>query len=134
MRNTKTPATTKATKKPADKPAGGLTFELYKDAGGEFRWRLKAANGQVLATPGQGYKAKADAKNGVDRIKKDAADKLKFEVYEDKKMGHRFRIKAANGQTIGTSSESYKAKADADRAVEMVKAGAADAKVEDKTN
>ena len=41
-----------------------LKFEVYKDKGGEFRWRLKAANGAILATPGQGYKALADAKHG----------------------------------------------------------------------
>src|SRR5215212_678448 len=47
-----------------------MKFELYKDKAGEFRWRLKAGNGAVLATGGQGYKAVADAKNGIELVKK----------------------------------------------------------------
>ncbi len=46
-------------------------FELYKDARGEFRWRLLATNGQVIAT-GEGYKTKDSAKNGIESVKKNA--------------------------------------------------------------
>jgi uncharacterized protein len=52
----------------------GLTFEMYKDNAGEFRWRLKAANGQNIGTSGQGYKAKADCKHAIEVIQKGAAD------------------------------------------------------------
>ena len=55
------------------KTKGQLTFEVYKDKEGEFRWRLKAANGQIIATGGQGYKAKADCEHGIDLIKEGAA-------------------------------------------------------------
>lgn len=55
------------------KASGGLHFELYKDAKDEFRWRLKAANGQVLATSGDGYKAKADCQHGIEVIQKEAS-------------------------------------------------------------
>jgi uncharacterized protein YegP (UPF0339 family) len=114
--------------------SGKLKFEIYSDSAKEFRWRLKAANGANLATSGQGYKAKADCKNGVERIKMDvASDKLKFEVYEDKGKEHRWRLKAANGQVIGTSSEGYKAKADCEKAIDVIKKGAGKAEVEDKT-
>ena len=53
--------------------AAGATFEIYQDARKEYRWRLKAANGQVIATSGQGYKAKADCRHGIDLIQKEAA-------------------------------------------------------------
>ena len=52
---------------------GQLTFEIYKDAKEGFRWRLKAANGQVIATSGQGYKAKADCDHAIEVIKEGAA-------------------------------------------------------------
>jgi len=107
-----------------------MKFELYKDKAGEFRWRLKAANGAVLATPGQGYKDKADAKNGIELVQKAGTDdKMKFELYEDDKKEHRWRLKAANGQTVAASSEGYKAKADAEKAVDSIKANAAKAEV-----
>lgn len=48
-------------------------FEIYKDSAGEFRFRLKATNGQVIAT-GEGYKALAGCKNGIASIKKNAPE------------------------------------------------------------
>lgn len=48
-------------------------FEMYKDKAGEFRFRLKAGNGQIIAT-GEGYKAKAGCLNGIESIKKNAPD------------------------------------------------------------
>jgi uncharacterized protein YegP (UPF0339 family) len=54
----------------ADMPA---KFELYKDAKGEFRWRLIASNGQMIANSGEGYKSKESAKNGIESVKKNAA-------------------------------------------------------------
>jgi uncharacterized protein len=47
-------------------------FELYKDAKGEFRWRLVASNGQSIASSGEGYKAKDSAIAGIESVKKNA--------------------------------------------------------------
>jgi uncharacterized protein YegP (UPF0339 family) len=47
-------------------------FEVYKDAKGEFRWRLVASNGQAIASGGEGYKAMASAKAGIESVKKNA--------------------------------------------------------------
>lgn len=48
-------------------------FEIYEDNAGEFRFRLKATNGEIIAT-GEGYKAKAGCKNGIESVVKNAAD------------------------------------------------------------
>ena len=48
-------------------------FEVYADKKGEFRFRLKATNGQIIAT-GEGYKAKASCLNGVESIRKNAPE------------------------------------------------------------
>lgn len=48
-------------------------FEVYQDKAGEFRFRLKATNGQVIAT-GEGYKAKNSCLNGVESVKKNVVD------------------------------------------------------------
>ena len=48
-------------------------FEIYKDKAGEFRFRLKATNGQIIAV-GEGYKAMAGCKNGIESIRKNAPD------------------------------------------------------------
>ena len=47
------------------------TFEIYKDKAGEFRFRLKATNGQVIVTVG-GYKTKASAIEGIESVQKNA--------------------------------------------------------------
>ncbi|HEU5222372.1 MAG TPA: YegP family protein [Candidatus Lumbricidophila sp.] len=47
------------------------SFELYKDKSGEFRFRLKAGNGQVIATS-QGYTTKASALNGIESVRSNA--------------------------------------------------------------
>ena len=48
-------------------------FELYTDKGGEYRFRLKATNGQVIAVS-EGYVAKASCVNGIESVKKNAAE------------------------------------------------------------
>ena len=48
-------------------------FEVYVDKAGEFRFRLKARNGEIIAT-GEGYKAKASCLNGIESVKKNAPD------------------------------------------------------------
>lgn len=46
-------------------------FEVYADKAGEFRFRLKATNGQIIAT-GEGYKSKSGCMNGIESVKKNA--------------------------------------------------------------
>lgn len=46
-------------------------FEIYKDSQGEFRWRLRAANGEVIAN-GEGYTSKAGCKNGIESVRENA--------------------------------------------------------------
>jgi uncharacterized protein YegP (UPF0339 family) len=48
-------------------------FEIYKDKKGQFRWRLLANNNQVIAT-GEGYTSKANCKNGIESVKKNAPE------------------------------------------------------------
>ena len=48
-------------------------FEVYQDKAGEYRFRLKATNGQIIAT-GEGYKAKPSCLNGIESIKRNAPE------------------------------------------------------------
>ena len=48
-------------------------YELYADKKGEFRFRLKAGNGEIIATS-EGYTAKASCKNGVESVSRNAKD------------------------------------------------------------
>ncbi|MBE7007827.1 MAG: DUF1508 domain-containing protein [Ruminococcaceae bacterium] len=46
-------------------------FEVYTDKKGEYRFRLKAANGQIIGV-GEGYKEKKSCLNGIESIRKNA--------------------------------------------------------------
>ena len=50
------------------------TFELYKDKRGEFRWRLRHQNGNVIADSGESYTTKAAALNGIKSVKENAPE------------------------------------------------------------
>jgi uncharacterized protein YegP (UPF0339 family) len=47
-------------------------FEWYKDVKGKFRFRLKAANGEIIAVS-EAYSSKDACVNGIESVKKNAA-------------------------------------------------------------
>lgn len=49
-------------------------FQLYKDQSGEYRWRLRADNNEIIANSGEGYTQKSDCKHGIQLVKKLAPD------------------------------------------------------------
>lgn len=106
------------------------------------KFDLKAANGQVIATS-EVYSSPAACKNGVESVRKNAPiaavedqtvegyateKNPKFEIYTDKAGEWRFRLTAANGQTIAVS-EGYKSAAACRNGVDSVKENAPDAEV-----
>ena len=48
-------------------------FEMYTDKAGEFRFRLKAKNGEIIAVS-EGYKSKASCLNGIESVRKNAPE------------------------------------------------------------
>ena len=56
-------------------------FEIYQDKAGEYRFRLKAPNGEIIAVS-EGYKAKASCNNGIASVRKNAED-AKIEKLEE---------------------------------------------------
>ena len=49
------------------------TFELYEDASGQFRFRLKAGNGQTIAAS-EAYTTKSAAQNGIESVRTNAPE------------------------------------------------------------
>jgi len=102
-------------------------FEVYKDKGSKYRFRLKAGNGQIILT-GEAYNSKDACLSGIESVKKNSQNEKAFETYEDKKGGFRFRLKAGNGEIIG-QGESYTAKAGCANGIASIKKNAPDAKI-----
>jgi len=107
------------------------TFEIFKDKAGEFRFRLKAGNGQnILAS--EGYKDKSGCNNGVESVKRNAPDDKRYERKESQSGKYMFNLRAGNHQVIGTS-EQYESAASRNNGIESVKKNAPSAKVVDQT-
>jgi uncharacterized protein len=106
-------------------------FEIYEDKAGEYRFRLKAGNGEnILAS--EGYTSKSSCMNGVDSVKTNAPDDARYERKETSAGKHMFNLKAANHQVIGTS-QSYTSASGRDNGIESVKSNAPTAAVDDQT-
>ena len=54
-------------------PVTNPKFEIYKDKADEFRFRLKARNGEIIAVS-EGYTAKASCENGIESVRKNAPE------------------------------------------------------------
>ena len=107
-------------------------FELYKDKADEFRFRLKAANGQnILAS--EGYSAKSSCLNGIESVRTNAPNDSNYERNTTTAGKFHFNLKAANHQVIGTS-QSYESEASRDKGIESVKTNAPDSPLEDLTS
>jgi uncharacterized protein len=104
-------------------------FELTKTNSGDFKFTLKASNGQVILTS-ETYKDKAGAKNGIESVKKNAGDDARFERKTAKNGQPFFVLKAANGTVIG-QSEMYSTATAMENGIASVAKNAADADVAD---
>ncbi|MDO4733122.1 MAG: YegP family protein [Bacillota bacterium] len=107
-----------------------------------IKFDLKAGNGEVIATS-EVYSSLQACKNGIESVRKNAViaaveDQTKenfeeekhpkFELYQDKAGGYRFRLKARNGEIIAVS-ESYTAMASCKNGVASVRKNAPEAAV-----
>ena len=45
-------------------------WEIFSDKAGDFRFRLKASNGEIILAASEGYSAKSSAKNGIDSVRR----------------------------------------------------------------
>ncbi len=115
---------------------------VVKETATGTKFDLKASNGEVILTS-EVYNSKAACLNGIESIKNNCVGEIedqtvepietqkhpKFEVYQDKAGEYRFRLKAKNGEIVGTS-EGYSSKASCLNGIASVKKNAPEAEVE----
>lgn len=106
-------------------------FVVSKSSDGQFRFNLKAGNGETILTS-ELYKAKASALNGIESVKKNAPLDERYERKLDKAGHPRFNLKASNGEVIG-ASESYSSESARENGIASVKTNAPEATVDDQT-
>lgn len=106
-------------------------FEIYKDKKGEFRFRLKASNGQNILGS-EGYAQKSSCTNGIESVRKNSQAEERFETKQSTTGKWSFTLKATNGQVIGTS-QTYDSDSGCRNGIKSVAANAPAATVDDQT-
>ena len=128
------------------------TFIIKKTPSGAFNFSLLAANKEKIAVASQVYTTKGACKKGMESVGKNAAKCIaegrvedqtlknpetktcpKFEVYFDKAGLYRYRLIAANGESIAMSEEGYKSKSGVMNGIKSVSINAVDAAIIDET-
>ncbi len=104
-------------------------FVISVASNDEYRFHLKAGNGQVILTS-ETYKAKAGCNNGIESVKKNSADEGKFNKLTAANGKFYFTLKAGNGEVIGTS-QMYADESGRDNGIESVMTNAPEATVEE---
>jgi uncharacterized protein YegP (UPF0339 family)/large-conductance mechanosensitive channel len=97
-------------------------FQIYKDAAGKYRFRLRADNNKIIAV-GEAYESYAGCMNGIRSIQRNFSAPVedttvegqrfsnpKFQIYKDNAGEFRFHLFARNGEIIADSSEGYETK------------------------
>jgi hypothetical protein len=108
------------------------TYDLRHGASGEkYRFNLKAANGEVVLVS-ESYDSKEGALNGIESVRKHAADDAHFERKNSKRFEPYFVLKASNGQIIGMS-EMYSSEAACENAIAAVRKNGPRAELRDHT-
>ncbi|MFB6308855.1 MAG: HVO_2922 family protein, partial [Haloarculaceae archaeon] len=119
-------------------------FELYEDNAGQWRWRLRHRNTNIIADSGEGYSSRQKAEQGMRSVQRNAAgaaitvqqteedeeevepvpaeeSQSDFEIYEDTAGEWRWRLRHQNGNIIADSSQGYASRSNVERALESVR-------------
>jgi uncharacterized protein len=106
-------------------------FELDKSKDGQFRFTLKAGNGEVILTS-ELYKAKPSALNGIASVQTNSPMDSRYVKASAKNGKAFFNLKAGNSQVIGTS-QMYGSEAARDAGIASVKANGSTKTIKDNT-
>lgn len=102
-------------------------FEVYIDRSSEYRFRLKAGNGQIILVS-EGYRSKDSCLKGIESVKANAKDKSRYEQLLSSGGDIHFNLKALNGEIIG-SSQLYKSESSMKNGILSVRKNASKADV-----
>ena len=107
-------------------------FQIFTDKSGEFRFRLKARNGEIILRSSEGYTTKQNCLKGVASVKANAPFDNRYKRSVSGNGQYYFILKAANGEELGIS-EMYTTTYNRDKGIEAVKRDAPNAPIEDLT-
>jgi uncharacterized protein YegP (UPF0339 family) len=93
-------------------------YTKFKDKAGEWRFNLKAGNGETILSS-EGYTTSSACDNGIASVQKNSGDEARYERKTAKNGKFYFVLKAANHQVIG-QSEMYTSESGRDNGIASV--------------
>ena len=120
-------------------------FEIHEDKAGDWRWRLRATNGELVAMSEQGFSSKSGVVRALDVVRRNVAEAdghteilsgedagetktaKGFEIYEDKAGQWRWRLRASNGELLAIPEQGFSSKASVIRSLDSVRKNVAEA-------
>ncbi|WP_241297928.1 YegP family protein [Enterobacter asburiae] len=106
-------------------------FELSKSSDGQFRFVLKAGNGETILTS-ELYTSKSAAENGIASVRTNSPLDERYEKKTASNGKYHFNLKAGNHQVIG-SSQLYATEQSRDKGIASVKTNRSTQTVKDNT-
>ncbi|WP_327438145.1 YegP family protein [Pseudomonas donghuensis] len=106
-------------------------FELNTSSDGQYRFVLKAGNGEIILTS-ELYKAKGSAESGIASVQANSGVDERYEKKEASNGKFHFNLKAANHQVIGTS-QMYASTQSRDAGIASVKSNGSSKTIKDNT-
>jgi uncharacterized protein YegP (UPF0339 family) len=107
-------------------------FELFKDTKGEYRFNLRAKNGEIILRSSEGYVTKQGCQQGIASVKLNAPYDSRYDRRTATNGQYYFVLKAGNGEPLGIS-EMYITVSGRDNGIEAVKRDAPNAPIEDQS-
>lgn len=104
-------------------------FELSKSKDGQFRFVLKAGNGEIILTS-ELYRSLSSAKKGIASVQKNSGDDKRFVQKTSSNGKPYFNLRAGNHQVIGTS-EMYSSESACANGIASVKTNGSSKTVKD---
>ncbi len=106
-------------------------FEIFKGKDGQFRFHLRTGNNEIVLAS-EAYMTKDSCKKGIESVRRNSADRSKFELLESRDHKNYFNLRAANGRVVGVS-ETYNSEEARSHGIKVVHTEAPKAKIVDLT-
>ncbi|HHK9552519.1 YegP family protein [Enterobacter sichuanensis] len=106
-------------------------FELSKSSDGQFRFVLKAGNGEIILTS-ELYTSKSAAENGIASVRTNSPQDERYEKKTASNGKFHFNLRAGNHQVIG-SSQLYATEQSRDKGIASVKTNGSSQTIKDNT-
>nr|WP_211092574.1 DUF1508 domain-containing protein [Chitinophaga varians] len=107
------------------------TFVITRQPNGEYRFVLKAGNGEIILAS-ETYATKIAVENGIASVVSNSPRKERYESKSTSNGKYYFNLKASNGQVIGASG-MYQSESSRDNGIQSVMRNAVGAQIEDST-